>query len=1073
MPASVSLAGATRRAVRSTCRLLATLPNGSRRLAAAGRIVRYTFDTREIKAEIFVGDRYLRLPKGIFFALLLTAGIPQPVIRAEDPLNPPSAIRNPQFFKKPQEPIVDSPLPPADAARTMVVPEGFQVTLFAGEPDVMQPIAFAIDDRGRLWVAEAYNYPLHGTKPGDRILIFTDLDGDGRFDKRTVFYDKLNYVTGIEVGFGGAWVMSPPWLYFIPDRDGDDRPDGEPEVLLDGFGNHANSHNLANGFSWGPDGWLYGTHGRTNWSRLGKPGTSDAERIQFDGGVYRYHPVRRVWEPYADGTTNPWGIDWNDVGEGFICNCVNPHLFHVIQGAHYEPWRNRESSQFAYERIPTIADHLHFVGREQVRDGLGSAEEDAAGGGHAHCGTMVYLGDNWPESYRNTLFTNNIHGRRINNDLLRRSGSGYTASHGRDLMRSKDPWYMGVTLRYGPDGSVFASDWSDTGECHSVKNTRRETGRIYKISYGRPATSLVDLARLSDQELVELQLHRNDWHVQHARRLLQERAAQGRDMSEVARRLQAMLSEQGEVPQKLRALWALHVIGHLPDEFLVRQLNHESEYIRSWAVRLLCEDRNPSADALVRFRELAATGRSPFERLHLASALQRLPKPARWPIAEALLTRGEDAGDANLPLMIWYGIEPLVEEDMDRFVDLVKATRIPLIARHVGRRVASIPEAARCWDRLVRLLETTQGDIANELLGGMIQGFEGRRSIAMPRSWPTAYAKLSGSPLTSVRVLSLQLALIFDDPSALSTLRSQATDETATASARNRALEALVAKKAANLAPLLLELVHDPAARRVAIRGLAEYDDPKTVATLLDHYGSLDASARQDVLQTLASRTVWAMRLMDAVESSRIPRTDLTAYTARQMRSLGNEKLDARIKAIWGELRPTPAAKEQLVASYKKQLTPESLQRADRTAGRAIFQKTCANCHRFFDTGGSIGPDITGSQRTNLDYLLQTLVDPSAAVAKDYQMQIIETDAGRVITGLVVSESKAAITIQTVNERVIVPTAEIEQRAVSPLSMMPDGMLQNLATQQVRDLIAYLMGPDQVPLTLSNEPARN
>ncbi len=124
-------------------------------------------------------------------------------------------------------------------------------------------------------------------------------------------------------------------FYFIPDRDGDDRPDSEPQVLLDGFGNHANAHNMANGFAWGPDGWLYGTHGRTNWSMIGRPGAPDDERVRFDGGVYRYHPVRHVWEPYADGTTNPWGIDWDDYGQSFICNCVNPHLFHVIPGARY------------------------------------------------------------------------------------------------------------------------------------------------------------------------------------------------------------------------------------------------------------------------------------------------------------------------------------------------------------------------------------------------------------------------------------------------------------------------------------------------------------------------------------------------------------------------------------------------------------------------------------------------------------------------------------------------------------------------------------------------------------------
>ena len=354
----------------------------------------------------------------------------------------------------------DALLPAFEAAATCQVPEGFQVSVLASEPDIQQPIGFCIDDRGRLWVAEAYNYPVHSKKNGkDRIIILEDSDGDGKHDKRTIFFEGLNYVTGIEKGFGGVWIMTPPFLYFIPDRDNDDQPDGPPELLLDGFGNHDNAHNIANGFAWGPDGWLYGTHGRTNWSMIGKPGSKDKQRQRFDGGVYRYHPTRHIWEPYADGTTNPWGIDWNDYGHAFITNCVNPHLFQVIQGAHYEPWRGRKSSQYAYQRIDTIADHLHFTGLSSFKTGRGSAEEDAAGGGHAHCGTMIYLGDSFPDNYRNTLFTNNVHGRRINSDVPVRSGSGYTASHAPDLMRATDPWFMGVTLAYGPSGEVYVSDW--------------------------------------------------------------------------------------------------------------------------------------------------------------------------------------------------------------------------------------------------------------------------------------------------------------------------------------------------------------------------------------------------------------------------------------------------------------------------------------------------------------------------------------------------------------------------------------------------------------------------------------
>ena len=959
--------------------------------------------------------------------------------------------------------VVDAPLPPEQAAANMIVPSGFNVTLFAGEPDVRQPIGFCFDDRGRLWVAEAYNYPNHGTKPGDRIVIFEDSDGDGKFDKRKVFYDQLNYVTGIEVGFGGAWVMSPPYFYFIPDRNDDDVPDNPPEVLLDGFGNHANSHNLANGFAWGPDGWLYGTHGRTNYSRIAKPGTPDDQRFQFDGGVYRYHPVRHVWEPYADGTTNPWGIDWNDVGEGFVTNCVTPHLFHVIQGAHYEPWRSRQSSRYAYERIPTIADHLHFVGEQNVRDGLGSAAEDAAGGGHAHCGTMIYLGDNWPDKYRNSVFTNNIHGKRVNNDLLARVGSGFVASHGQDVIRSLDPWHMGVTIQYGPDGGVFVSDWSDTGECHSTRNTRRETGRIFKITFGKPTFTPVNIASLLNNELVKLHLNRNEWHVRHARRVLQERAARGDNMAGVQQDLLEIFQQQVEVPVKLRALWTLRVIGVLEDNFLIEQLDHKSEYVRAWAIRFLCEGSNPPAIAKSRFVEMALQDPSPCVRLHLSSALQRLKIDDRWAVATALLKHSEDAVDMNLPLMNWYAIEPLVDMDLQRFIELAEDTRIPLVRNHIARRVASHEQSAIGLNSLSQILANRDDPVFQlDLLSGMMHGLEGRRSVNMPAKWTAAFAKLETSPDGKVRQAAIELALVFGDPRALHSLRKMAVDPSVNPKERNRAVHSLVAKKASDVASLLLELVSDPVVRREAIRGLAEFDSTSTPRVLMDNYMTFDSDARQDALQTLSSRVTWGVSLIEALESNRIPRKDVSAFTARQLHSLGDRQLSDRIVQSWGEMRTTSDDKVELITKFRKLLTPETLRKANLNVGRTLFEKNCSNCHRMFGVGGTIGPEITGAQRTNIDYMLENLVDPSSSVAKDFQMELVLTDSGRVITGLVVDESEIALTIQTANERLVLPKVEIENRTLSKVSMMPDGLIQTLTNDQVRDLIGYLASPKQV-----------
>jgi putative membrane-bound dehydrogenase-like protein len=590
--------------------------------------------------------------------------------------------------KKNPQPIVEKPFAPLEAARTMQVPKGFNVTLFAGEPDIKQPIAFCIDDRGRLWVAEANNYPDKKAGKKDRIIILEDTDGDGRYDKRIVFYDKLEYVSGIEVGFGGVWVMSIPNFYFIPDKDYDGVPDGEPVVLLDGFGTHANAHNIANGFAWGPDGWLYGTHGVTNWSLLGKPGTPEAKRRRFEGGVWRYHPVRHVWESYAVGTTNPWGIDWNDFGHAFVCNCVNPHLFHIIQGAFYDPQRNRPAGKYSYERIATIADHLHFTNTKTIRAGIGTPEEDVAGGGHAHCGTMIYLGDNWPAQYRGQVFMNNIHGRRINHDRLIRKGSGYTATHAPDVMRARDPWFVGVTLAYGPDGGVFVSDWSDTGECHHRINTRKHTGRIYKIVYGKPKPWKGDIGKLSDEELLKLQFHPNDWFVRHARRVLQERKA---DTSVLGKTLKSSRS----VPLRLRALWALWVTGNLSEKKLEGLLQDSSEHLRAWAIQLLCENRKPSEAARAEFARMAHEDKSPLVRLYLASAMQRLPLKQRVPVLAHLLAHTEDAPDQNLPLMYWYATEPVVAVDRVAAVKLLTACKIPKVRQFITRRMATGRDAGK------------------------------------------------------------------------------------------------------------------------------------------------------------------------------------------------------------------------------------------------------------------------------------------------------------------------------------------------------------------------------------------
>jgi putative membrane-bound dehydrogenase-like protein len=584
-----------------------------------------------------------------------------------------------------------APLPPAEAAKKMTLPPGFSATLFAGEPDVVQPIAFTTDDRGRLWVVEGLSYPKwhkENETGTDRVVIFEDTNGDGRFDSRKVFFDKGTNLSGIEVGFGGVWLCATPFLQFIPDRNGDDKPDVDrPEVVLDGWNLAEAGHNVFNGLTWGPDGWLYGMNGIQSYSIVGTPETPEDRRQHIDCGVWRIHPVTRQFEVVAWGTTNPWGLDFDDYGEMFITNCVIAHLWHVVPGAHFKRMYGQDINTHTYKLMDTCADHLHFVGEwTEVRKGPNRNLD--AGGGHAHVGAMVYLGDNWPDAYRNGLFTCNLHGNRVNNDVLERSGSGYAARHGKDLILANDTWFRGLELQYGPDGGVYVTDWSDTGECHDIDEAVKTSGRIYKVTFGRPKSAMVDVAKLSDAQLVEMQLQRNDWQVRHARRVLQERAAAGKLSADTRPALQRMLADNPDVTRKLRALWALHATNCVDDAGLAALLGPPSEYLRAWAVRLLAEDRKVPPAALEKFAKMAESDPSPYVRLYLASSLQRLPLDKRWPVVEALAARADDAQDRNLPLMIWYALEPLVPTNKPRAAALMAKVKIPVVREHIARRLA-------------------------------------------------------------------------------------------------------------------------------------------------------------------------------------------------------------------------------------------------------------------------------------------------------------------------------------------------------------------------------------------------
>jgi putative membrane-bound dehydrogenase-like protein len=941
-------------------------------------------------------------------------------------------------------------LSPQDAARVMTVPPGFQVKLLAGEPDVQQPVAMAFDDRGRLWVAECHSYPrrVSDDEARDRILVFEDTDGDDTLDKRTVFAEKLNLVTGLEVGFGGVWVGAAPFLMFIPDRDGDDRPDGPPEILLDGWG-WEDTHETLNSFTWGPDGWLYGCHGVFTHSNVGKPGTPDDGRTRINAGIWRYHPTRRVFEVFSEGTSNPWGVDFNDYGHAFHTACVIPHLYHVIQGGRYQRQSGQHFNPYTFDDLKTIARHSH-------RDD---------GGGHAHSGAMIYLGGAWPERYRGRLFMNNIHGARLNEDRLTASGSGYVGEGEPDFLFANDSWSQFISLQYGPDGQMTTIDWYDAAQCHQQSEaTDRGNGRIFKVLYGESTAAGqvgLDLAKKSDAELVDLLGHRNDWFVRHARRLLQERHAAGRLAADTPARLAAALGKATTTPARLRVLWGLHVVGATGEEMLAGMLADSDPVVRGWAIQLAAEQRKVSPALLSRIEEMAAVDPSPVVRLAICSAMQRISPDRRWRIAEGLVGHAEDAADHNLPLMVWYGVEPLVPLDPQRALGLAAASRLPIVARFIVRRAASEEASA---DAVIATLQSADDATREWMLAEMLTALTTRGRMAAPRSWQAGYEPLARSPSEGIRRKADLVAVRFGDERVLPKLRDVVTDRRASMALRREALASLVSVKDAELPARLHRLLDDPGFSPAAIRALAAFDDPSTARVLIDGYGSLSPGARQAAIATLIARPASTIALLDAIGADRLPRSELSAFTVGQLAKAADPKVTEKLNAVWGTIRATPADRAAVFDKYRYLLGNEQLPKADPSRGRQLFAKTCGACHVLFGEGGRIGPELTGSNRGDVEYLLANLLDPSAVVGRDYQTTTIVTEDGRSIAGIVVGETPTSVTLQTPTEKITVDAADIETRVLSPLSLMPESQLDQLSPEEGRDLVAYLRSPVQVPL---------
>jgi len=481
-----------------------------------------------------------------------------------------------------------------------------------------------------------------------------------------------------------------------------------------------------------------------------------------------------------------------------------------------------------------------------------------------------------------------------------------------------------------------------------------------------------------------------------------------------------------------------------------------------------------SAAALEEFVRAAKTDSSGLVRLALASTLQRLPVSQRADLAAPLLARKEDANDHNLPLLIWYGLIPVADADPAALTRLAAKSELPLTRKFIARRLAEdIEKNPAPLNDLLQLAAAMPTAFQADTLNGVTDGLAGWRKAGKPAAWDALATKLANSPDAALRDRGRDLSVLFGDGRALDAVKKVALDQRAELNARKAALQTLIDNRAPDLRRICEPLLNEQFINSVAARGLAGFDDPAVGAKLVKAYRQFHPSERGQLLSALVSRPAFASPLLDAVAQGKIPRADISAFHARQIRSLGDAKLNEKLAEVWGQVRDSPAEKQQLITRWKAQLSPVAIAKADKSQGRMVFNTACAACHTLYGEGGKVGPDLTGGGRDNLDYLLENIVDPSAVVTADFRMSIVELKDGRVLNGLIAAKTERTLTLKTMTETLTVERGEVAGFRESTLSLMPEGLLEALPPDQARDLIAYLMHNCQVPLPATGSSSSN
>ncbi len=989
-------------------------------------------------------ERIRKIALGSIFALIFAQSV-----RAE----------NPQLIPHNQDSAPNAIKTPEEAARSMTVPAGFRVEVVASEPAIVNPVAMTFDEKGRIWITESLEYPRLGAGPGrDRVKVLEDTDGDGKFEKVQVFAEGLNIPSGIAVGHGGVWVANSPDLLFLQDTDGDGKAD-RSEVVATGFG-RKDTHELPNSLTWGPDGWLYGWNGVFNPSRVV---SRNGKTYEFTCAIFRIHPKTREFDLFCEGTSNPWGIAIDPEGSFFSSACVIDHLWHLAETGYYI----RQGGPYPPHTWPmgSIVSYKHQKA--------------------AYCGITYFDSPAYPPQYRGKLYMGNIHGNAINVDRIHRNGSTYQAEPDGDFLQANDSWFMPVSQKVGPDGSLYVLDWYDCYHCYQDANRDpagidRLHGRLYRIRYQEtPRRSGFNLASLDDDSLIKLLKSENSYDRETAQRLLTERQAAEIDRNTLESLERLAFDEAAPRPGRMHALWTLIGSGPLETSFHLTLLKQADPTFRAWGVRAAGNQVRAKAplDDSVRGAAVAlSSDPSPDVRLQVAIATRRLSSDdqAAHHLLEILTKSGDDR---LIPHIVWQNLHRLPEERFGLIVERIntlgvgpKGVMAALLPRLIDRLLTvRTPDARQLASLLHRLTESKDRaavrDAVDRLANHLRRSGKGKdaasgigRQLIDTLAPELDFNKTNDPTRHDLMILTAYCG----HAAGLEAARAIFQDPLGDDGTRALAFEAISFNEPyATVEPLIgwaltdpsASLAPDAGARIISVLGARQ--EPEVAASILSAFPRLAPELKPRAIELLTQRPSWSKALLASVAAKSIPIHAIDVNQVRKLQASKDPDVEKLVKSLWGTVRAERnRQREQVVRQMRNHLARTS---GDPKAGEAVFNKICAQCHKIYGKGQEVGPDLTSNGRNDFDQLVSNVFDPSQVIGDAYESTTIATQDGRILTGLLIEEGADHFILKLQGGKIeTVPRDQVDEKKTISVSLMPEGLENQMTPRELADLFSYL-----------------